>query len=87
MHGLDEGDRTKAEQVAAAHVPPPPPPAPEDEFAKAVNAVDTSKITDAATKELYARGLGGVRVQVREASDPVWALPVVGEDAPAAQRA
>lgn len=37
--------------------------------------------------ELYARGLGGMQIQVLDKSDPVWAFPVFGSDAPEGQRA
>ena len=37
--------------------------------------------------ELYARGLGGLPINVVDKSDPVWGYPVVGTDAPEGQRA
>lgn len=37
--------------------------------------------------ELYARGLGGLQIQVLDKSDPVWGFPVFGQDAPEGQRA
>jgi hypothetical protein len=37
--------------------------------------------------ELFSRGLGGKPITVKDKSDPVWGYPVVGDDAPADQRA
>lgn len=37
--------------------------------------------------ELYARGLGGLPINVLDKSDAVWGYPVVGADAPEGQRA
>jgi hypothetical protein len=50
--GPDDASRTAVTRVAAAHAPPPtpPPPDPDGDLAAAIDAVDTSKITDAATK-------------------------------------
>lgn len=37
--------------------------------------------------ELYARGLGGKPIEIRDRSDAVWGYPVLGEDAPVGSRA
>ena len=37
--------------------------------------------------ELYARGLGGLPINILDKSDAVWGYPVVGTDAPEGQRA
>jgi hypothetical protein len=49
IDGADENDRAAVQAVVDAHVPPPVPD-PDADLATAINAVDTSKITDAATK-------------------------------------
>jgi hypothetical protein len=49
VDGPSEGDRAGVQAVVDAHVPPPVPD-PDADLATAINAVDTSKITDAATK-------------------------------------
>lgn len=48
---VSESDRTVVEQTVADHVPPPPPPDPDDELDAALAAVDTSTVSDAATRD------------------------------------
>jgi hypothetical protein len=57
ISGVSESDRTKVEQVVAAHAPPPPLPDPDDDLAARVRAVYDAAPAGPA-KDLCAALLG-----------------------------
>jgi hypothetical protein len=59
--GPADADRDAVKSVVDNHVPPAPPPDPDDELDAALAAVDTSTVTDTATRDALDAVIAALR--------------------------